>query len=385
MSETFDSLTETFREDCRHFRPDRPCLPHKLEGRTCPACDRYEPAPDSLLIVKLAAAGDVLRTTALLPAIRRDHPQARIVWVTRPESEPLLRGNALVDEVVTTARGEVPVALLARSFDHVFCPDADAEAAALASVARARERRGFALDGRGRVLPLSPAAELWYRMGIRDDLKRANDRSYQDLIGNVLGLRTPVVERPLLALSEAETRAARAFRAAAGIPPEATLVGINTGAGGRWEYKRWTLPHQERFVAGMHARGHAVLLLGGPAEERRHAELLAAARGLRVFDAGTRNSVRDFAARVGLCDVVVTGDTMALHIAVALGKPVVALFGPTSAAEIELYGAGEKIQPPGLDCLVCYLSRCDKSPYCQELIDPERVASAVEAQLARRT
>jgi ADP-heptose:LPS heptosyltransferase len=75
---------------------------------------------------------------------------------------------------------------------------------------------------------------------------------------------------------------------------------------------------------------------------------------------------------------------MALHIAVALAKPVVALFGPTSAAEIELYGQGEKIQPPGLDCLVCYLSRCDKSPYCQELIDPERVASAVEGQLARR-
>jgi heptosyltransferase-2 len=76
---------------------------------------------------------------------------------------------------------------------------------------------------------------------------------------------------------------------------------------------------------------------------------------------------------------------MALHMAVALEKPVVALFGPTSAAEIELYGGGEKIQPPGLDCLVCYLPRCDKSPYCQELILPERVASAVEGLLARRT
>ena len=53
------------------------------------------------------------------------------------------------------------------------------------------------------------------------------------------------------------------------------------------------------------------------------------------------------------------------------------MFGPTSSAEIELYGRGEKIVPPGLDCLCCYLPVCDVSPHCQALIEPQTVVEAV--------
>jgi heptosyltransferase-2 len=62
--------------------------------------------------------------------------------------------------------------------------------------------------------------------------------------------------------------------------------------------------------------------------------------------------------------------------------PVVALFGPTSAAEIELYGRGEKIVPEGLPCLGCYLPTCDVDPHCQQLIQPEMVLAAVQRQLS---
>ena len=66
--------------------------------------------------------------------------------------------------------------------------------------------------------------------------------------------------------------------------------------------------------------------------------------------------------------------------------PAVVLFGPTSAAEIELYGRGSKIVPPGLDCLCCYLPRCDRVPHCQALIEPGVVLDAVRRWLpvARR-
>jgi hypothetical protein len=57
------------------------------------------------------------------------------------------------------------------------------------------------------------------------------------------------------------------------------------------------------------------------------------------------------------------------------------LFGPTSAAEIELYSQGEKIQPEGLSCLVCYLPDCDVKPHCQELITADRVVQAVNRLL----
>ena len=157
---------------------------------------------------------------------------------------------------------------------------------------------------------------------------------------------------------------------------DARLVGLNSGAGGRWAYKQWTLAHQRTFLRLVHARGYGVLLLGGPEEKERHDALLADAAGLHVFDGGTGNSYTGFAALVDLCDAIVTGDTFALHVACARKKPVVALFGPTSSAEIELYGRGEKIVPEGLACLCCYLPICDKVPHCQALIEPARVVDA---------
>ena len=79
---------------------------------------------------------------------------------------------------------------------------------------------------------------------------------------------------------------------------------------------------------------------------------------------------------VGLCGVVVTGDTMALHVAAGLGKRVVALFGPTSAAEIDLYGRGTKIVT-ALDCACCYRRGCDVKPHCMDVIEVSEVFAAV--------
>src|SRR3954469_17379214 len=68
--------------DCRFFLGDRPCVWHKKEGALC-TCDRYERIEEQILIVKLDAMGDVLRSTALLPPIAAAHPHAAITWITR--------------------------------------------------------------------------------------------------------------------------------------------------------------------------------------------------------------------------------------------------------------------------------------------------------------
>ena len=103
--------------------------------------------------------------------------------------------------------------------------------------------------------------------------------------------------------------------------------------------------------------------------------------GAPVFDGGNHNSYGRFAALIDQCSVVVTSDSLAVHVTAARKKPAVVLFGPTSSAEIELYGRGSKITPPGLDCLCCYLPECDKAPHCQALIEPETVLAAVQQWL----
>jgi heptosyltransferase-2 len=95
------------------------------------------------------------------------------------------------------------------------------------------------------------------------------------------------------------------------------------------------------------------LVLGGQAEAERNRAIVA---GLRAHparpdfvDAGTDHALLDFAARVERCRLLVTSDSLALHMAVALGRRIVVFFAPTSAAEIELYGLGEKVQSTAPD------------------------------------
>jgi len=77
---------------------------------------------------------------------------------------------------------------------------------------------------------------------------------------------------------------------------------------------------------------------------------------------------------------VVTGDTTALHLAIGLKKRVLALFGPTCAQEIELYGRGEKIISP-LSCVPCYRRSCSVLPNCMEAIRAGEVMKKIRALL----
>lgn len=363
--------------DCRHYQGDRPCAPHKAEGVACEAsCPHYDPAGTRLLLVKLAAMGDVLRTTSLLPAIHARWPGAHLTWVTAPNAVPLLKANPLVDRVLTYS-GALPLALATERFDAVLNPDADPEAAALAHAARTELRVGFGFDERGASVPLSPGAESWHAMGLDDALKKANRRSYQSHMCDVLEIENRR-DPPQLVLPERVLAASRARREQLA-RPGASLVGLNTGAGGRWRFKRWTEDGYVELIERLHAAGHRVLLLGGPEERERNARLVAASKG-RAVDTGCDNSIEDFAGIVQSCDALVVGDTLAMHIAIARRVPVVVLFGPTSLHEIDVFERGERLAPE-LDCLVCYLMDCDKQPNCMESLSVDQVEAAVLRQL----
>ena len=82
------------RADCFHFRGDVPCAPHKRAGVHCDGCPEFRARAGRILLVKLGAAGDVIRTTPLLRPLRREFPRHRLTWIT--QSPALL--PALVDD-----------------------------------------------------------------------------------------------------------------------------------------------------------------------------------------------------------------------------------------------------------------------------------------------
>jgi ADP-heptose:LPS heptosyltransferase len=363
--------------DCRYFLGDRPCVWHKREGLLC-TCDRYEKIEEHVLIVKLDAMGDVLRTTTILPALAEKHPHAAIVWITRPESKPLLEHNPFIAEVIGYGPDAL-TAIQARTFDRVINLDASKVSAGLASAARGPRKDGYILHHNGCVAPTNAAARAWMELGVFDDLKRANRRSYQSIMAEILDLpESP--SRYVLELTAAEVASAQDHLKRLGVDGNAPLVGLNTGAGERWELKQWRLDGFAELMGRLHREeGAQLLLLGGKSERPRH-EHLTKLDGVPVFDAGNDNSLRHFASLIAQCDVIVSGDTLAMHIALAAKRRVVILFGPTSHSEIELYGLGEKVIP-SMDCLVCYKERCDFVPNCMDLVDADAVSAAVRRQL----
>ncbi len=363
--------------DCRYFLGDRPCVWHKREGALC-ECEHYEQVSSQVLLIKLDAMGDVLRTTALLPAIAAAHPRAAITWATRAESVPLLTANPYVTEVLAYGP-DLLTALASRTFDRVINLDAGKVSAGLATVARAAQKDGYVLNETGRVSPTNAAARRWLELGVFDDLKRAGRRTYQEVMLEILGL-TDQSHRYVLELGNSEREDARRHLDAVGLLANRPIVGLNTGAGGRWALKQWREEGFLELIAALAPEGVQFVLLGGPGEEERNQRLVARSASALV-DPGCQNSVRHFAGLVGCCDVVVTGDTLAMHIALAMAVRTIVLFGPTSAPEIELYGLGEKVFPD-MTCLGCYKNTCDFVPNCMDLITSTTVIGAVRRQLA---
>jgi heptosyltransferase-2 len=269
--------------------------------------------------------------------------------------------------------------LQARDFDRVINLDASRTSAALASAARSPRKDGFVLDRRGVVQPTNDAARLWLEAGLFDDIKRQGTRTYQECMADILGM-SGCEHQYVLELTEQEVDEAAAHLRSIGVEPGRRTVGLNTGAGGRWPFKQWREGGYLELVSRLaEARHVQFLLLGGPAERERH-ERLKTTSEVPLVDTGCDNPVRHFAAIVGHCDVVVTGDTLAMHLAIALKRRLVVIFGPTSAAEIDLYGLGEKVVPD-MSCLACYKTSCDFVPNCMDLVSAEMIERAVIRQL----
>jgi heptosyltransferase-2 len=364
--------------DCKFFLGDRPCVWHKQTGVLC-TCDRYEKVEERLLIIKLDAMGDVLRSTALLPPLAKVHPRAAITWITRKESVALLQRNPFVAEVIELGP-EALAHLQTRTFDRVINLDASKTSSALAAAARSDRKDGFVLDERGYVQPTNEAARRWLEAGVFDDIKRQGSATYQDRMAEILGL-SGREHHYVFELSADEVARGRKHLESIGLDFDRPVIGLNTGAGGRWPLKQWREDGYVDLVARIDRREDVqFLLLGGPTEQERN-DRLKRASSVRLLDPGCDNSVRHFGALLAHSDVVVTGDTLAMHLSLALEKRTVVLFGPTSAAEIELYGLGDKVVPK-MECLSCYKNSCDFVPNCMDLISTEMVEEAVLRQLA---
>lgn len=363
------------KTDCRYFPGDRPCIFNKKEGAVCDNCSHYSPVNFKILIIKLDAIGDVLRTTSLLHALKEKHPGSHITWLTKYNARELFTNNNLIDTLLFLENPELTARLMTEEFDLVINTDASPVNCSLASLAKGKEKKGFILDAKGRVKPVNQEAVEWLEMGAFDHLKKANKKTYQQIIHEICGLPFNNGEI-IINLTDSEKAFRHKFLKDNNLDKYEIVIGLNTGSSRRWKLKQWRFEGYTELISKLNENGKtAVLLYGGKEEEEKNA--LLKARFPNVIDTGTGNSLREFFALMDIPDIVITGDTLALHVASALKKNIVCLFGPTSYNEIEDYGRIKKVYPK-LDCLVCYKQECDFIPNCMDLISADMILNEIK-------
>ena len=361
------------RSDCVHFKGETPCVFKRL----CEGCPEFAAFGKKILLIKRAAMGDVLRTTALLPGLKRKYPESSVFWAVDPESVDLLLHNPFIDRILPFTPDSLLPLAVAR-FDVLICLDKDPGATALATLIPCERKSGFGMNEHGCLVPFNAAAEYAYRLGVDDDLKfRRNEKTYQEI--NAEAAEIPYENDPyVFVLSDPDRPAAREFMRASRTEPGRPAIGLNTGAGSKFETKQWPAAHYGGLIRLLLTRLKAdVFLLGGERERTMNRALADSASG-HVFDTGTGHPLREFAGFIEAMDVVVSSDSLGMHLAIALGKKVVALFGSTCPQEISLYGRGAKLFA-GVACAPCYKPTCSDMS-CMNAITPEQVFEEI-AQL----
>lgn len=355
------SPASIYRSDCRYFRGDIPCRPHKEDGYHCVDCPVYLPRKGRILIIKLGAIGDVIRTTPLLHKIASEYPGHSVWWLTNtPEILP-----SSVDKSFTYNIESIQV-LQATEYDILINLDKDPHACALAGSLKAGMKFGFVLSD-GKPSPANNLAEHKFLTGIFDDLNKSNDKHYIQEIFGICGWEYSGEEYILEFDPEAGPKIELGSR---------PVIGLNTGCGSRWVSRLWSEDNWRRLIESITANGYTPLLLGGEQEHEKNSRLADSTGALYAgyFSLG------DFIALVNRCHVVVTAVTMGLHIAIGLKKRVVLMNNIFNPREFELYGRGEIIQPD-LECRCFFSPKCRNEEYfCMDHLPVDKIMEAVSRQ-----
>ena len=266
-----------------------------------------------VLVVQTAFLGDVVLTTPLLTALADRHGPVDVV--VTPGAAPLLEGHPAVRELIRYDKKgrdaglgglrRLGAALKARGYGHAYLPHRSWRSAALALLARVPERTGFA-D--------SPAAITYTTRVTRAPAGHEVERLLA-LAGRRAGAAPPVS----LALGSDDEAAADRWLMERGVPAGYTAL----APGSIWGTKRW--PWYPALAAALDG---PLVVVGGREDADLAREIAAAAPG-RAWSAAGELSLRGSAAVIRRARVLVTNDSAPLHLATAVGTPVVAIFGPT--------------------------------------------------------
>ncbi len=307
-------------------------------------------APRQVAVLRFSCAGDVLLTLPAFDALRAAWPSARLVAVTRPIYAPLLRGQPAVDAVIELPRGRSLLRL------HGVLRQLQTEQPGELAV----------LDLHGRLYSrlLRPAFwrsrwACWHKRSLRRSaaflLGDGRAHAPTHLVGRYHAAAEALVgealpRQPLrYVVPQAAGVAALVSLRAAGFDPDRPILALSPGA--MWATKRWPVERFAAVAVAAQARGLQVVLTGSAAETDLHRALLRLAPQARSL-AG-QGDLAQLAGVLRQCCCLVVGDSGPMHLARAVGTPVVALFGCTDPQQFDFHGHTVVRAQAVPDCAPC--------------------------------
>jgi lipopolysaccharide heptosyltransferase II len=324
-----------------------------------------------LLIRATNWVGDAIMALPALRVVRARFPEAEITILARPYVAAIYKDQQVCDNVIhVDDKRDLVNELRAQKFDVALLLQNAFEAAWLTWRAGIPERIGYARDSRGFLLtkavrvPRSgeiPLHEQYYYLEL---LRRAG---WLDALPEEAFIK--------LAVPEEDRRRAEEFLLAAGSNPSSLRVAIGAGAS-YGSAKCWPPDRFAEIANLLQSESGAEIILFGTSAEAGVSNAIAAGMRRPPIDLTGKTSIADLPALLSRCHLFIGNDSGAMHVAAAVGLPVVAVFGPTDPFGTAPVTPRCTIVQEKPYCSPCFLRRCPTDHRCMTRIMPSAVEAA---------
>ena len=291
-----------------------------------------------ILVIKSTPRVDVLRTTSLLKPLRERYPAGNIIWAVSRRSKVILRDNPLIDEILPLEDAGTLAVILNTRFEAVYNFNSTLVSCSAANLARSPNKLGFFADEYGSIRAFDESARL---LDIGSDKLGV---SYQRALYLTAGFENAAIEEMIFSVSNRAKDCAKTFLAEnhlkTGSKPIVLICQGKSAFNVESRYPARKVSFlAEQLTDELNAN---VILFSDLAGKETHERAFAGCPP-GVINGGCCGHLQRFSALISLSDLVITGDSIGLNIALALGKKAVVLTGVNERRDLELYNRGKRI------------------------------------------
>jgi heptosyltransferase-2 len=293
---------------------------------------------------KIVSLGDVLRCTVVLEPLKKKYPDSELTWLVSKEALPLVSHNDQIDRLLVWDEF-IPYTLMLEKYDMVINLEKISGICALTDMIDAWEKRGFRFNSQ------TGDFDTYLQSQIAKDYIKNKD------------LHKTVWQKVIIEMIGEEWLGQKYSLGYKPTTKEEYDVGFNFNVGKKWPTK------------------------GMPVDKWKELEDKLGLNNYTVTWQEGLDSIYDYIDWINKVKVLISSDSLGLHIALALGKKVIGIFGPTSHEEVYLYDSGKIVNPDNnvvaCNCMPCYKPICDNDKFCLEYIDIDKISEYVNEYLKK--